>query len=206
VNSDDDLSKNGNGNFAMPTKPELYTDGREKADWTTRYPTDAIRGINFEACILVFYLIVLMGITGLLLGLNGQSVDFPLSGAAAVQSNGAAGSLHLHIDFNFLLTCAVGSLGGTMFSIKWLIHAVAKCKWHLDRRYWRLLVPLMGGVYACVLLTLLDGGLLGSQSSGSAKSVGLSAAYAFMVGYFSDGVSGLLSNLANAIFGTIDKK
>jgi hypothetical protein len=32
------------------------------------------------------------------------------------------------------------------------------------------------------------------------------AALAFLVGYFSDGVSGLLSNVANAVFGTLEKK
>jgi hypothetical protein len=29
---------------------------------------------------------------------------------------------------------------------------------------------------------------------------------AFLAGYFADGVSGLLSNVANAIFGQVDKK
>jgi len=34
----------------------------------------------------------------------------------------------------------------------------------------------------------------------------MTAASAFLIGYFSDGVSGLLSNIANAVFGTLEKK
>jgi hypothetical protein len=112
----------------------------------------------------------------------------------------------LNIDFRLLVIFFFGSLGGTTFSIKWLIHATAKRSWHLDRRYWRLFVPLIGGVYACVVLALLDGGLIGGQASGQPRTIGLTAAYAFLVGYFSDGVSGLLSNIANAVFGTLEKK
>ena len=99
----------------------------------------------------------------------------------------------------------IGGLGGTTFSIKWLVHACAKGKWHLDRRQWRLNIPLVGGAYACVVLTLLDGGLFGHGADVSRPFV-LSAALAFLVGYFSDGVSGLLSNVANAVFGTLEKK
>jgi hypothetical protein len=53
--------------------------------------------------------------------------------------------LVLNIDFRLLMIFSVGSLGGTTFSIKWLVHSVAKCKWHLDRRYWRFFVPMIGG-------------------------------------------------------------
>jgi hypothetical protein len=38
-----------------------------------------------------------------------------------------------------------GVLGGSVFSIKWLYHSIARGKWHLDRRPWRFLTPLMSG-------------------------------------------------------------
>jgi hypothetical protein len=63
----------------------------------------------------------------------------------------------------------------------------------------------LGGVYACVVLTLLDNGVFGHQTA-SSQPLTVSAALAFLVGYFSDGVSGLLSNIANAVFGTLEKK
>ena len=69
-----------------------------------------------------------------------------------------------------------------------------------------MLVPGVGGVYALVVLTLFDAGLFARADSGTASVVTLSPALAFLVGYFSDGVSGLLSNVANAVFGTLEKK
>jgi hypothetical protein len=56
-----------------------------------------------------------------------------------------------------------------------------------------------------VMLTLLDAGMFGHGSDAS-RPLAVSAALAFLVGYFSDGVSGLLSNIANAVFGTLEKK
>jgi hypothetical protein len=112
----------------------------------------------------------------------------------------------LTIEFRLLAIFFVGCLGGTTFSIKWLVHSVAKCKWHFDRRYWRVFVPMIGGVYACVVLTLLDSGMIGAQPAGQPRSVALTTAFAFLIGYFSDGVSGLLSNVANAVFGTLERK
>jgi len=44
------------------------------------------------------------------------------------------------------------------------------------------------------------------HSADNARPLAVSAALAFLVGYFSDGVSGLLSNIANAVFGTLEKK
>ncbi|MFI4933492.1 MAG: hypothetical protein ACHP7N_02645 [Caulobacterales bacterium] len=112
----------------------------------------------------------------------------------------------VHVSFRLLSIFFTGCLGGTTFSIKWLVHSVAKGKWHLDRRYWRFMVPAIGGVYACVVMTLFSAGLFASQATVQAGPMPTTAALAFLVGYFSDGVSGLLSNVANAVFGTLEKK
>jgi hypothetical protein len=191
---------------AVPGKQETYTDGRKSGDWDTRYPPEARKCINSEARVLCIALVVLTVISGVLLGLTGETIDISVTTLSKLKADGTTFVPNLHVNVGLLLTYFVGCLGGTMYSIKWLIHSAAKCKWHLDRRYWRYFVPFMGGVYACVLLTLLDGGLVGFQANGAPRSSGLIAAYSFLVGYFSDGVSGLLSNLANAIFGTLDKK
>ena len=189
------------GAFATPiavqpkSVPE-YTDGRELWEWKSRYSPDARSQINGEAFFLLGLLLFTLVGTGLCLGIAGpRDYFFTLSGA------------DVHVSFRLLTIFFTGCLGGTTFSIKWLIHSVAKGKWHLDRRYWRLLVPAIGGVYACVVMTLFGIGVFAQQSAGAPPApLPGTAALAFLVGYFSDGVSGLLSNIANAVFGTLEKK
>jgi hypothetical protein len=193
--------------FAIPgVKSATYTDGRPLGDWESKYTQIARRYISQEAYILGGLLFVLLFLSGTLLGLSGQSVQVTLPWLAQAGTTSNAPVPVLNIDFRLLAIFFIGCLGGTTFSIKWLVHAAAKSKWHLDRRYWRLFVPSIGGVYACVVLTLLDGGVIGAQAGAQPRSAALTAAFAFLVGYFSDGVSGLLSNIANAVFGTLEKK
>ena len=192
--------------FAAPgAKANDYTDGRRPGEWESKYPADARRCINQEAFVLAALLVFLTLISGALLALSNRSLHIPLAWLSFAAGENVPPPA-MDIDVRLLSTYFVGGLGGTTFSIKWLVHSAAKCKWHLDRRYWRLFVPLIGGVYACVVLTLLDGGIIGAQSSGQPRSLALTAAFAFLIGYFSDGVSGLLSNVANAVFGTLEKK
>lgn len=191
------------GPFTVPGKTSTeYTDGRLPGDWVTKYPPEARRCINQEACALAAGMVFFSVIVGVLLGMSGQTIVWPLD-FLTKQADGSA--TVVKIDIRLLTIFFVGCLGGTTFSVKWLIHSAAKSKWHLDRRYWRLFVPLIGGVYACVVLTLFDSGVLGSHG-GQSREMAMTAAYAFLVGYFSDGVSGLLSNIANAVFGTLEKK
>jgi hypothetical protein len=193
------------GPFAVPgTGASDYTDGRAPGEWKSDYPPEARRGINFEACVLGSTFFALCLLSGLFLGLLGQPLSLPITWFA--KQPGEVPPLAVNVDFRLLAIFSLGCLGGTTFSIKWLVHSAARCKWHLDRRYWRMFVPLLGGVYACVVLTLLDSGVIGTQSAGTPRPVALTTAFAFLVGYFSDGVSGLLSNIANAVFGTLEKK
>jgi hypothetical protein len=185
-----------------------YTDGRSRWDWKSKYPSEARTLLNSEAWILCCALVLFLLISGLFLGLGTQSFDIPLHGSAASpDASPTSQALTLHVDCRLLMIFFVGCVGGTTFSIKWLVHSAAKGKWHLDRRYWRLFVSLLGGVYACVILSLFEAGFIGaSQPTDKPRPLALVAALAFLVGYFSDGVSGLLSNIANAVFGTLEKK
>jgi hypothetical protein len=171
-----------------------YTDGRPRWVWKSYYPEEARTEMRLEARILLAMLGGALFGAGIFLGLAGQpfSVDIGIGQVA--------------INFRLVAIFFSGFVGGVTFSMKWLIHAVAKGKWHLDRRYWRLLVPLMGGVYACVVMTLFSSGIFISHSAEEPTAIAATAALAFLVGYFSDGVSGLLSNVANAVFGTLEKK
>lgn len=179
--------------------PLEYTDGRPLWEWKSKYPTEARHMINCEAYALAALLATTLVGDGICLGIAGERDHyFMLLG------------VDVHCNFRVLATFFTGCVGGTTFSIKWLIHSVAKGKWHLDRRYWRFLVPAIGGVYACVVMTLFGAGLFATQSMTQEVAQGApmssTAALAFLVGYFSDGVSGLLSNIANAVFGTLEKK
>lgn len=217
----DDPAKSNSENDPNTPKPvtesasargsaDEYTDHRALWDWKTRYPPEACRQMRLEAAVLSICLAIFLVLCGLALGLRGQSASIPLEwiGSTTNPNQNVAGApLTLSIDFRLFAIFFAGSVGGTTFSIKWLIHAAAKGKWHLDRRYWRLFVPFIGGTYACVVMTFLDSGFIaGASDPDAVRPIAISSAFAFLVGYFSDGVSGLLSNIAKAVFGTLEKK
>ena len=180
-----------------PPKDE-YTDGRELWVWESKFPPEAKAEIKTEAWILFVGLALALVVSGVSIGLGDQSLKIVL--------NTSEPPLVLSLSAKVFAVFFTGCVGGLTFSIKWLVHAVATGRWHQDRRYWRLLIPWLGGVYALAVLTLFDGGYLGAQTGDPTKFLMASPALAFLVGYFSDGVSGLLSNVANAVFGTLEKK
>lgn len=185
-----------------------YTDDRKPWEWQSRYPVEAQRSIKAEAIVLAVMLVIVLSFAAICVGLSGAALRVPFTFLSPISSSAPTSSdvPGLNIDFRIMAIFFTGWVGGTTFSIKWLVHAVATGRWHLDRKYWRLLVPGLGGVYACVVLTLFDAGLFGPQQAAAPRSLATAAALSFLVGYFSDGVSGLLSNIANAVFGTLEKK
>lgn len=176
-----------------PTKG--FDDGREPWDWKTRFPIDAKIQINREAKIAACYLALFLIANFVCAGLVEKSYVIPVSNDVV-----------FHLDIKLLAIFFMGGLGGTTFSIKWLMHSVATGKWHTDRFYWRVFVPLIGGVYAVIMLNLSDGGFISAGKMEAPRSMATVSALSFLVGYFSDGVSGLLTNVANAVFGTVEKK
>jgi hypothetical protein len=189
----------------FPAAKDEYTDDRKPWEWKSRYPSEARSAINCEAWVLIGMLVLALAGAGVCLGLSNQSIALQLSNSPAAGTPSTA-RLSWQADFRILAIFFAGWVGGTTFAIKWLVHAVATGRWHLDRRYWRLMVPCLGGIYACVVLTLFDAGLFGAQRAPEPRSIAVATALAFLCGYFSDGVSGLLSNIANAVFGTLEKK
>ena len=183
-----------------PSRGHDYTDNRPPWDWPSKYPPEARKCINIEAGVLAAALVLLVICGGLALCFSGSfsNVSVPISSAA--------NSAVMNVDARIIAVFLCGNIGGTTFSIKWLIHSVAKGSWHQDRTYWRFFVPLIGGVYACVVLTLFDSGIIGGHTPDPNRGMASTAALAFLIGYFSDGVSGLLTNIANAVFGTLREK
>jgi hypothetical protein len=171
-----------------------FDDGRKPWDWKSKFPPDAQALIRREANIAAGYLGIFLILTFFCAGLDGRRFTLQMTE-----------NVPFIIDVKLIAIFCTGALGGTTFSIKWLMHSVATGRWHLDRFYWRLFVPLVGGVYAVIVINLASAGLL-TGSISNQSGIGTLSAVAFLVGYFSDGVSGLLTNVANAVFGTVEKK
>lgn len=180
----------------LSSVPAPAPDGRPLWEWKTRYD-DAIPLIRREAVLLGVYLFVF----GMLaIGCFAFVGDFSYS-------TGDPPEPVLFLKRRDVLVWLVGSVGGTIFAIKWLVHSVANGLWHQDRFLWRVFVPLTGGIYALVVLALLSAGLMGGREADPATSnLTREIVVAFMAGYFADGVSGLLTNVANAIFGKVSKE
>ena len=109
-----------------------YTDGRKPWDWKSRYPYEARRLMSTEAFVLI----------GMLLGCTHCRRSVPRFGRSA----------HKHWRWR---SSNLGQLPGPrhlLHRVGWrrdlldemAIHSVAKGKWHIDRRYWRLMVPVIG--------------------------------------------------------------
>jgi hypothetical protein len=179
----------------MPA-PRPKPDNRQLWEWESKY-IEAKRYIRKEALVVGLYLVVF----GLL-----TAACFAWTKDFSVQAGTPAQPLFF-LRRRDVLIWLVGSVGGTIFAIKWLVHSVASGLWHLDRFLWRIFVPLTGGIYALVVLALMEGGFMGTKTPDvSSTDLSRELVIAFLAGYFADGVSGLLTNIANAIFGKVDKK
>jgi hypothetical protein len=95
-----------------------------------------------------------------------------------------------------------GMLGGSAFSIKWYYHSIAKGKWHLDRRAWRVFTPLLSGALAFATLTLFRSDVLPIVDSAVTSSLSATAGLAFLIGYFSDNTVAALAAAADRLFGS----
>jgi hypothetical protein len=105
--------------------------------------------------------------------------------------------------FQYLLIAMAGALGGALFSLKWLFHTVATGEWNEDRRIWRFLVPLSGSVIAVIFAAIFQSGLIALFNTESFKNLEIAFAFGALVGYFSDGLVGVMTNIARILFGTV---
>jgi hypothetical protein len=94
-----------------------------------------------------------------------------------------------------------GLLGGCVFSIKWLYHSIARGKWHLDRRAWRLFTPLISGTLAFALMALALSQALPILGTTVTDSLGAIAGVSFLLGYFSDNTVAALAAAADRVLG-----
>jgi cytochrome c oxidase assembly factor CtaG len=94
-----------------------------------------------------------------------------------------------------------GVLGGTVFVLKWFYHSVARGKWHVDRRAWRVFTPLVSGALAFGTGALLISEVLPIFNAKVTRSVGGMTGLSFLIGYFSDNAVAALAATADRVLG-----
>jgi hypothetical protein len=99
-------------------------------------------------------------------------------------------------------TWTAGMLGGGVFALKWFYHSVARGKWHLDRRAWRIFTPLISGALAFGTGALFISEVLPIFNPSVTRSIAGVTAVGFLVGYFSDSAVAALAAAADRVLGT----
>jgi hypothetical protein len=168
--------------------PANPTDNRAPGEWQSRYPKQAWRQIWLEA----LYLVTLLAIVPILTVT--VWLEIPKSWAVMTDVKYAALT-------KYSLSCLGGLLGGTLFSLKWLYHSVARQIWHEDRRLWRLFTPLISAGLAFAILALVSSGIFRVFDRTAPNSRSVALGIGFLVGYFSDSAIAKLMEIAETVFG-----
>jgi len=169
------------------------TDGRPILQWESRYPAVARRHIRGEA---IYLGILLFSIPSLMACLW---LDLP-------RHFFALSDIKYHPVLKYGIAWLSGTLGGTLFDLKWLYHTVARQRWHLDRRLWRIFTPHISGGLAFAVVALISLGAMRIFDAGAMQSTSLVTGVAFLVGYFSDSAIAKLTDIAETLFGTFRSK
>lgn len=162
-------------------EPPLPDDGHELWSWETKYDDAAWKIIKKEA----IYLGVLLGAGIILLLVNYLGLLY-----CVINSIQSKPELLVTKE----LYCAIfGFLGGTVYGIKILYKAVARGKWHVDRKLWRIFTPWVSLVLSIVIASIMSDTILSINNYG-AVLIG------FFAGYFSESAIGKLYAIAKIIF------
>lgn len=102
----------------------------------------------------------------------------------------------------FIMAFLGGTLGGSLYAMKWLYHSVAKGWWNRDRVLWRLFTPLLAAGTATIIVVMSASGVLPLFGPALASSAGGATAIAMLVGFFSDRAFSALENTMQGIFGS----
>ena len=169
------------------------TDGRKPYQWRSGYESEALKEIQTEARYL----------GGLLFGLPLLMMALWLELPKSL--------FHLSDEkyrpiLKYGLAWASGSLGGVLFDLKWLYHSVARGRWHIDRRLWRIFTPHISGGLSFFCLALVASGALRIFDGKATNSPSVLIGLGFLVGYFSDSAIAKLTEVAETLFGTVRAK
>lgn len=172
-------SKGASSAFA-PANP---TDNRALYDYASRWPENARKAQRGEGIYLAVLGVLSLGaLLGTLLATNVADAPRTLPCLSAV--------------------FFTGLLGGTVFSVKWWYHSIARGIWHVDRRAWRIAVPWQGAIVAMFMHVLFKSDLLGILNPAALDKIHNILAFGFIVGYFSDSAIAKLAEIADSLFGT----
>ncbi|MBL4832232.1 MAG: hypothetical protein JKY55_20435 [Aliivibrio sp.] len=174
------------------------TDGRRKLQYHSRYPEDIKIKIKIEAMVLAAVVVGALVVSLLVVGLSNNTNIFWLND---VLERLVGSSIPKFLTYVFV--GCFGTIGGATFSIKWLIHSVAKGYWNEDRVYWRYFVPLTSCIISVVFTALVFSELIRPFDHKEFGNWSVCIWFGFLTGYFSDSLIGVLNNLSNALFGTV---
>ena len=171
---EDSADPYGESKPAPDFAPSEPTDGRSIGDWKTRYAHPQARAsIRVEAIyvsIVLFLSVVLIC----------AAVFLAVWDVGSFQR-----SRWLEVS-PFVLSFLGGCLGGTLFTMKWLYHTVARGTWHRDRRLWRLFTPFLSGGAALAVVLLCASGVIPVFGPGIVRTNVGALGVSVLLGYFSD--------------------
>jgi len=168
--------------------PFDLTDGRSVGNWKSRYTdAEAQHAIRWEKR----YLLIIFGC----------SLILPVFLIVGLKIFHNYITIDLTVANKYFFAWAGGTLGGTMFTAKWLVHSIAKFNWNIDRQIWRVLTPHLSAALALIFIVLINSGMLNIADP---KTLSIHKCYGigFLVGYFSDNAIGKLTELAQVFFGS----
>jgi hypothetical protein len=101
----------------------------------------------------------------------------------------------------YSLAWVSGTLGGTLFTVKWLYHSVGKGFWNADRLAWRIFTPHLSGGFSFGLLALATSGVFEILNRELLRSSPAIVGTGFVLGYFSDFTVARLYKVAEHLLG-----
>ena len=164
-----------------------HKDGRPPYYWRSRYSKLARRVQLLEAGYLAGVLVA-------------SAVGIYLAWAGALKGLPYLDAREHRTLQRYAEAWAAGTVGGTLFSMKWLYHTVARAEWHLDRRLWRWFTPHLSGGLAFAIMALASSEILVILDQDRLEQPTTVIALSFLVGYFSDNAIGALTRLAKRLF------
>lgn len=171
------------------TNPNASTsdpkDGKKQLDWDYHYPAEARKKIQQE----VIYLTILFFVSFLTIFVIWADWFSSLVSFTPTQSI---------IFKKYSYYSLSGLLGGAIFGIKMLYRYVARGYWHLNRRIWRFMSPLVGMAIAFVIGAMIDASFINFRETLNGSTI---VVIGFLAGYFADEAVGKMYEVASVIFG-----
>ena len=166
-----------------PIEPSVNTDGKNKGQWKSIYPSEARAQIKKE----LWYVVILLIISLVIIYLNWVGLF-----SSTLQNQFQKATLTTYTYY-----LASGLLGGVTFGGKYLYRIVGRGYWNQDRWVWRAFSPMISMVLGFIIGAMVECGAVESigHSSGARCIV-----IGFLAGYFADEAVGFMCDIAGVVF------